>query len=259
MKRSWIIVALLAVSLCANIYLWARSPGSDGVSASGSRRGPMEESGQEGEGAAQRAAVVAGCPQELKRCEATAWRMVAETIRLRESKAAQERSGDARASTSSAIEPSTNDEQTRFRRKLAVEHLQRQWLRDRDKIVAGVAKDLADAPKQAHKVRTEVERFSKALGLSSPEEALLLERYEPIRRDHLERLRRALVAEPPDYVEALQVLRGLYRAEDRLVFDIFGVEAKKRLRASELRSRTAILAIAGTFAGLDWDDERLSW
>jgi hypothetical protein len=263
MKRFLLLVALLVVSLGINIFfaflLLVQADPNKRTSECPSAGDRVDVPGRSRTADPALHANMARCPQKLKQCEAMAWQMVAEAIRQREHGPASRPAAAGQEAAAPTVAPSTSDEQRRFRLALAVDHVQRRWRQDRAEIIAGVARDLADPQKQTHKLRTEVERFADALGLSASELDLLHQRYGPIRRDHLRRLRQAIVADPVDYLKALEILRELYRAEDQLVLDIFGVEARLRLRASQLRSRTAIVAIAATFAGLGWDDERLSW
>ena len=126
------------------------------------------------------------------------------------------------------------------------------WNEKRDELVESVLDSLADDERQLRDADGDARRFADALELTESEHELLERRYREPRLARMEELEQALDEDEPDYGAAFEALRGLYADEDALIEELFGADARDRLHDYEIDKRATILAIAATYAGLDW-------
>jgi len=127
------------------------------------------------------------------------------------------------------------------------------WLDQREKITASLITSLKDLKEQERNVRTDAKKFASILGLSDNERIGLEKQYREIRLERMQRVLDAIQQEPPDYQIVFQQARGLFSDEDNLLENLFGPQARDRIRTAELEGRTAILAIIASFAGMSWE------
>jgi Spy/CpxP family protein refolding chaperone len=81
------------------------------------------------------------------------------------------------------------------------------------------------------------------------------------RNSRLKRVRAALDAlelDPRDHRSVFDEAHELFADQDNAVRSLFGPEAEKKIRQSQIRTRTVVLALLAAHAGLDWD-ETLAW
>lgn len=253
MSRTKIVTALLVLSVGANVYLVVSSKREAPAKRSASERSDADQVDGDGSRLPRRAT---GCMQRLRRRQSANWKIVAATIRDQ----AENPTPPAKpGGVAEKVKPTTASVQAEFRNKIAADFLKHQWLRQQKRIVKKIVHDLSDDATQKRQLDRQIGRVSKTLGLSAPEQDLLRERYEPVRKEHMQRLAQVIGGEAPDYAKAVEILRELFAATDSVVFSNFGGEARDRVRAAQLRQRTMILSMAATFAGLDWNDPKLNW
>ena len=137
--------------------------------------------------------------------------------------------------------------------KVAMRHLRRHWLEQRESITASLRRSLANADEQARALAEETETLARAAGLGPAEQEMLGERYAPLRRARLAAVRGALAQDPPAYDAVLEEVIGLFADEDLLISELGGQGALGRLREERREGRTVIAAIAAALADLPWD------
>lgn len=261
-SRSLALVGVIsALSLAANAYLLLREPAHPSSPAQSPDAGPGVASGRLAAIDASAKAPSKACAAELARCRATAWRLVGRVLGSHAQAGVSPPDAGAVAANKAPAGREASDAraQARFRAQLALKHFRLQWQLERDKTTKRIVSDLANAEQLRKQAARQVDAFAKLIKLGEPEKRLLAESYRPISRRHLEGVHTALSAKPVDYLGALGQLRGLFAAEDALALRLFGNEARDRLRADQLHTRTAILAIVAAFADIPWNDPRLIW
>jgi hypothetical protein len=132
------------------------------------------------------------------------------------------------------------------------------WRRDRDSITASLRRDLNDEARQREDSAKDIAEYEEALDLAPAARDRFAEEYEADRKDNLDAIRAEIAKSPPDYGAVLASAKDLFATEDRLARQYAGDDGALRLRASQLESRTAILAIAASLAELPLD-ENVTW
>lgn len=141
---------------------------------------------------------------------------------------------------------------------VAKRRLKEGWHRRRERIIAKVLRDLQDANKQRRDLEREVEGFASTLGLDSGQRGQLRTRYAAARGRRITAIAAALGHRPADLETTLRQVKGLFADEDRIVGALFGEDARRQLRASQLEQRTTLLAIAAAMGGRPWD-HTIAW
>lgn len=207
-------------------------------------------------GAGQDEVACATLRKQLDQCRRSSWDIVLKAIegdaRARnEGRAA--RQGDRDAGTPA----SGFDEQQAALCEVAEDHLRRHWVAERDNIVAtleGVGTD-DWAERWMDK---KVDSLEDILGITGQQADLLTEAYTSLWAHHGPVLHGLLSAQPVDFAAVVKAVLDFIREEDKLIASLLGEAAGADYRNSELKSRTAILAIFATFANMPWDDA-LAW
>ena len=238
----WIGGAALVASLGLNGYLWRARSDASGAKDAKARHAKTD--------APAPAASEDTCHAELERCRAEGWKLVAKTIAAQAPPARKEPSAPPPAEVAKA----TPARQREALCELASAHLRGQWELQKDFLTHAVAGDLSDPKRRAEEARKTASRMADTLGLTSAQADGLSSEYLKIHGEHSDRLISALGRNPPDYEAVLAEVKGTYADEDALIGRLRGGEAVDRWRSQEIQSRTAILAIAATFAGDPWDD-----
>ncbi len=132
--------------------------------------------------------------------------------------------------------------------------LREDWERDKDKIVAGLNKSLADKSEQDKVIAFDLLRMQAVTGMSESTRSEMEKAYGDARRARVASSAAALAKNPPDYAALLNEGRGLISDEDTLMKRIAGPAAAESWRNEQTGSRTVLLALLATLAGQDWDE-----
>jgi len=141
---------------------------------------------------------------------------------------------------------------------LALEELRRNWESGRDLIHDNLSRDLASSDAQAADLNRTLTGFGDALNLSQLELSKLEKRYVPLRSRRVRTALDALETDPPDYLAAFDEALDLYHDTDALVEDLYGSGAVDKVRSTELRRRTHVLAVLASLADVGWDSS-IEW
>jgi hypothetical protein len=190
---------------------------------------------------------------ELQKCRAESWALFARAFEAERRSPPPPQAKEAPPPTAA-----TPDQQRRALCDVAEDDLRRQWQGKREEVTKGLRRDLRDAQKQRAEAADEGTKLASAMGLDPAAQRAFLDAYTPLRQARIAAAADAVDADPPDYAALFEAARGLYADEDALAARLYGEDARQRLRASEIRGRTTILAIAATFADLPWDDS-IAW
>jgi hypothetical protein len=142
--------------------------------------------------------------------------------------------------------------------RVARRHLRQHWLGQREAVRESLGKSLADHREQEKNLRQESLGLAEAAGLGPEEQARFGERYAPLRKARIEAVLAAVRKDPPAFEAVLEEAIGLFAEEDRLVLELGGSQALRRLREGKGEGRTAIVALAAALAELPWD-ESIRW
>jgi hypothetical protein len=186
---------------------------------------------------------------ELNRCRGDTWSLLARAVEAeRRSPRTTERPAPAPSGSA------TREQQRRTLCDLAEEELRQKWEGQRDDLTRSLRRDLRDQDEQQKQALKDAEKLASEIGVDPAAQQALADAYLPMRRARIAAAADALDADPPDYGAVLDAAQGLYADEDAVVGRLYGEDAKQRVRAAEIRSRTAIVAIAASMAGAPWDD-----
>ena len=138
--------------------------------------------------------------------------------------------------------------------EVARDSLRREWTRKRADLTASLIKSLSDTEQMKQDLGREVDRFGDALELTPEDRERLRTHYGRLRETRFTNALAALRRDPPDHRAVFDEAVRLFTDQDRLVKELFGSASVPRLRTKELRSRTVVLALLASQAGLPWDD-----
>jgi len=142
-----------------------------------------------------------------------------------------------------------------IRCRIAEKQMRDRWREKEKETLANVRKSLADAEEQERNAVDEAARYAKSLGLDAADRDRLTERYRPLRLARMEEVLAAIDGEPVDYEAARAAFRGLCGDEDRLISDLFGPDAAKRLATDAEEGRLTVLTIIAAMSGGEFPDE----
>ena len=137
---------------------------------------------------------------------------------------------------------------------MGADELREKWQRDKEGIVTGLRRSLTDPAGLLRDEARELDEAAAALGLDARGKDAFATPYLRLRRDAVDALVDALDEAPPDLGAVHDLLAQFFQDEDSLVQRLYGDDALARYQRSQLRSRTALLAIASSVAGIPWDD-----
>jgi len=197
-----------------------------------------------------------GCRADLAACRDESFRIVAKAITT----SARERPTTTRSPTESAdpIPPTTALEQKRTRCDVAEQQAREHWVRNRASILDSV-KTVGTPEWIRAERKKELDGIEKVFGTRQDEKARFDRGYDVLWAKHGAGLRTELDREPPDFGKVIGLVREIFRAEDALVESVLGAHGRDEWRASELRSRTAIMAILAALGDRPFDDDELVW
>jgi hypothetical protein len=198
----------------------------------------------------------ATCTTELAACRAESWNIIARTIRadVEERHAAP---ADARVQQPAQVADTTDptgavaQEQTRC--EVAEQQAREHWLRERANILASVK----DIGKPAW-VAKELDETVSSFAVAARDRDRLAREYAALWSKYGSLFQNALSKEPADWALLIDIVRAFFHDEDALIERTLGPAALAERRASELRSRTTIMAIIATLAEKPFDDS-LVW
>ncbi len=188
--------------------------------------------------------------QQLRLCRLQSWRLVMQQAR-RSRNTAPPPSAPAPDATGYAA-------QREALCRMGLKQLRHNWVAGRDSITQSLRRDLADPAHTARDVERFAEHLGSTLGLSQAQQRELAQAYGPLREARLTNAVSSLRRDPPDYAAVLDEAFALFEDEDQLVRKRFGGARLAQARASQLESRTAVIAILAALADLPWD-KRLKW
>lgn len=155
---------------------------------------------------------------------------------------------DAAASPLAAAAIIDNSLQQSVLCTIAEEKMQERWRSERETTAENLRRSFADSAEQERNVQENAAKLGAQLGLDATEQALFSDRYREKRIARIDEANRALLSTPPDYEGLLHAAQGLFADEDVLAKKFAGESGREQLRAGELESRTAIMAIAASMA-----------
>lgn len=198
------------------------------------------------------------CRADLARCRRQTWDLV---LRLTGRTSARTGRSQADGTDRTAAEPplpAGPDVDVEAQQKalcdIARSDLYRRWRSRRTKAASDLIRSLRNREKQEKDLVKEVDEFAKVLDLSRSDRDRLLTDYRTIRSNRIDSALDALRKDPPDHLAVFEEAMDLFADEDRLVRRLFGPGAEQKLRLSQLRKRTVIMALLAAHAGLPWDD-----
>jgi hypothetical protein len=196
----------------------------------------------------------APCTSELAACRAESWAIVARTIRADiEDRRAPDTVGEALAPS----EPTGPEAQRRVRCDIAEQQAREHWTAHRADILASI-KDIGRPAWSEGEVKKTTIQLGKELALSPREETRVASEYAALWAKQGAIFQSAISAEPPDWGGLLDIVRAFWRDEDAAIERALGAHARDEHRTSELRSRTAIMAVLAALAGRPFD-EAIAW
>jgi hypothetical protein len=200
------------------------------------------------------------CRADLARCRRKTWDLV---LRL----TGRARAGTRRSQPNGPERPEAEPEppagpdtdvdfqaQQKALCEIAREDLYRRWRSRRGKAASDLIRSLRNREKQEKDLVKDANEFAKVLDLSPSDRDRLLDEYRTVRRNRFEAALDALKKDPPDHLAVFEEAMDLFADEDRLVRRLFGPKAEQKLRRSQLKKRTVIMALLAAHAGLPWDD-----
>ena len=239
-KVNAILVAALVVSVGGNAWLLATRGGASERTSAERPEGEVEDADATPENAPRGART---CERKLEACEASA--------KLRPLMLG---SGRPYAGSDRSDGGDENADREEFLCGLARQQAEDRWREKEAEIVLGLRMSLADEATQERDVKSAVEKYGDAIGLSDAQRTDFERRYRDVRLARIEEVREALSTDPPDYKRVMAETRALYRAEDELMEEVGGQQASRVLRDSEREARAAVLSVAATLAGVPWED-----
>jgi hypothetical protein len=138
--------------------------------------------------------------------------------------------------------------------EVAQQSIRERWRSERATFTEGILQDLSNPEKRRTHFEKDAAELSDALGLSSGDRDRFIEEYRPLREAHAQAIQDALTRFPTEYGPVASAVKALISDEDRLAVEYGGEEGLLRVRASQLESRTSVLAILTALAGQPWDD-----
>jgi hypothetical protein len=193
----------------------------------------------------------AACTAELAACRAETWAMVARTIRV--DLEDHDTPTGAGGQTSGPPEATGPEEQRRVRCDIAEQQAREHWTSQRANILASV-KDIGKTDWVPSEVKKSADKLEKDLGLSPAEKSRLERESLALWATHGPLFQAALARDPTDWAALMDIVRAFWRDEDAVIERILGPKGRDEYRASDLRSRTAIMAILAALAGKPFDD-----
>jgi hypothetical protein len=250
--------AAFACSLAMNVVLYTdASRATEPAAGSATSSGAANEAGGSAAPApasATAAATEAALRAELEKCRQASWKVVSEAIKLGAA-AKAERETEIKKDEPAETSDSSFEQQQRSLCAIAEYHLRLQLHLQKANFVAGMQQVGSDEWLELdleHKMAGLNERFS----LSSSDVERLQTGYEALLSDHSPTLQKLVQDE--DWAGMVEQSQSFWREEDKLIGDLLGHERRARYRADQLRTRSAIMAIVSTFAGMKWD-ESIAW
>lgn len=237
---------LLGVSLAVNLWLAGRARGEQRAAVA---PGLVRVRGDEGRAEGREPE---GCEARLARLLAAQRERLSQALRSLATWSARQAPADADEAGNQAWRDDEDQEDALCH--VAKRHLREHWAAQREALTASLRKSLADEREQAKNLAEETRHLARAAGLGEAEERSLTERYAPLRRARLAAVLEAIQEEPPAFDAALDEALGLFADEDRLILELGGQEALRRLRERQREGRTVVAAIAAALAGLPWDN-----
>jgi hypothetical protein len=194
------------------------------------------------------------CASDLATCRAESWAIVARTIRA---DIEDRRVPDSVVAAPAPPEPTGPEAQRRVRCDIAEQQAREHWTAHRADILASI-RDIGKPAWIEGEVRKTTTQLGKELGLSSREETRVASEYAALWAKQGAIFQSAIAAEPPEWAGLLDIVRAFWRDEDAAIERALGAHARDEHRTSELRSRTAIMAILAALAGRPFD-EAIAW
>lgn len=251
-RLTLLLAAALVASLAAHALRGGGAPAAAGPSSPrGAPAAPFAPPPPTA--AAAREGDEASCEVRLDRCRGQSLRLAFEAIQARAEPRAPEGDGEPPSDDGSGPEA-----QARALCRKGKQALRESWQNDRDAIVDSLATTLNDPGEQARNLGKQLAEMQRVLSLGERELASLSERYAARRAELVDGAAASLDGEPPDVESVLIAAQRLFAEEDALVRDAAGDGGVARWRASQLESRTVILALLAALAGAEWDED-LVW
>lgn len=239
---------LLAVSLAAHLFLLDRD-----------RKAPARPPGRHP--AAPRGITATADAPDTRECEARLGPLLAaERVRLTQALGWLSGRAPAREAPDEAARETRREDadQEDALCRVAKRQLREHWASQREALTASLRRSLSDPKELSKGAAEEAGRLALAAGLGAADQAAFGDRYAPIRQKRLDAVLAAVRREPPAFDAALEEVLGLFADEDRLIAELGGEKALRRMRDGRCESRTAIAAIAAALADLPWD-ESIRW
>jgi hypothetical protein len=140
---------------------------------------------------------------------------------------------------------------------VAEQQAREHWVRNRASILASV-RTVGTPDWIRGERKKELDGIEKVFGTRPSERAVFDRGYDALWAKYGASLRAELDREPIDFTKVIAIVRDVFQAEDALVESTLGAHARDEWRASEMRSRTAIMAILAALGERPFDDA-LTW
>ena len=134
---------------------------------------------------------------------------------------------------------------------IARDHLRRHFDRERRNILKSLA-IVNDPVKMQRNFATEIGRLAKALGLAEHQIEPLRDDFSRIYFSNIRRFAESRNKKPANWRGMLAAATRLFRDQDRFVSQRFGAAGLTKYRLSQVKGRTAVMAILSRLAGVKW-------
>jgi hypothetical protein len=192
------------------------------------------------------------CEERLGRCESRSWDLLRKAL---SAPAPETRdSGAARPLPPAPAPPSARAAREAALCRKAKESLREGWERDREKIVSGMTKGLADRDEQDAAFQREVAELRDMAGVDPANVAELERDYRDARFARIDAAQTALAADPPDLGAVTEAARALFADEDRLAEQFGGAAGRDAYQEEQRDGRVMTLALLVTLAGKDFEE-----
>ncbi len=192
------------------------------------------------------------CVAELAACRSNAWNLALHALQTAPTETSEPRAH--------AIEGDASDDvdygaQRRELCDIAETQAREQWKNSRENIMKSVH-DVGTAAWAKDDVAKTIAQAHELLGTSPAEDRALESGYASLLAQHGDTLQRLIQAN--DYSALRDEVRAIWREQDALIVQTLGTAARDDYRATQLRSRTAIIAILTTLDDQPFD-ETMTW
>jgi hypothetical protein len=141
---------------------------------------------------------------------------------------------------------------------VALQHLRHEWERSRGPLVDFLKAATTDPKAREAMLNQDLNELAVALQLDASQRAAFAASDTPLRNARLDAMAAQLALPDPDFNRIFEEARGVFADDDHVVTSMYGAASADLYRATQLESRTTVLAILATLANQPWD-KNLDW